>query len=56
MNDVVDLGGETPATAGNVGAVLAFIHELRTEQTVATTRAGSWGDPITVARAPLKYS
>src|SRR5882724_6934377 len=43
MNDVVDLGGETRATAGDVGTVLAFIHELRTEQTVATTGARQLG-------------
>src|SRR5438046_2302127 len=43
MNDVVDLGGETPAAAGNVGAILAFVSKLRTEQTVAATSAGQLG-------------
>src|SRR5258708_17559788 len=37
MTDVIDLGGEAPASAWNVGTVLAFVSKLRTEQTVAAT-------------------
>src|SRR5258708_32611489 len=37
MTDVIDIGGKAPASAWNVGTVLAFVSKLRTEQTVAAT-------------------
>jgi len=53
---VVDLGGEARAAAGNVGAVLTFVHEFRASKPLLPLVPGNCGDPITVARAPLKYS
>src|SRR5882724_11694381 len=43
VNDVVDLGGETRAAAGDVGAILAFVDELRAQLAASAAGTGQIG-------------